>query len=97
MTVGGSFSGVKWRGRETDHSYSSSVEVKMKELYLCSTHIPSWRGKGKLYLFYLLHILTAIKNARHPAGRILTQYSMSKQLYILGYDNIFQIRDGVDK
>jgi hypothetical protein len=38
-------SGVKWPGREADHSPPSSAEVKeCVELYLHSTNTPSWLG-----------------------------------------------------
>ena len=46
----GSFPWIKRSGREVDHSCLSSVEVK---LFFCSLYMPSWRGYGKLYLFYL--------------------------------------------
>jgi hypothetical protein len=37
--------GVKWPGREADHSLPSSAEVKeCVELYLHSPNMPSWRG-----------------------------------------------------
>jgi hypothetical protein len=37
--------GVKWPGREADHSPPSSAEVKeLVELYLHSLNTPSWRG-----------------------------------------------------
>jgi hypothetical protein len=37
--------GVKWPGREADHSPPSSAEVKeWEELYLHSPNTPSWRG-----------------------------------------------------
>jgi hypothetical protein len=37
--------GVKWQGREADHSPPSSAEVKeWLELYIHSPNTPSWRG-----------------------------------------------------
>jgi hypothetical protein len=37
--------GVKWSGREADHSPSSSAEVKeCVEMYLHSPNTPSWHG-----------------------------------------------------
>jgi hypothetical protein len=49
--------GVKWPGREADHSHPSSHEVKeWVELYFYSSNTPSWRGAhlqkagGQLYL-----------------------------------------------
>jgi hypothetical protein len=42
---GAVFLGVKWPGREADHSPPSSAEVKESvELYLHSSSTPSWRG-----------------------------------------------------
>jgi hypothetical protein len=41
----GSVPGVKWLGREADHSPPSGAEVKeYVELYLHSSNMPSWRG-----------------------------------------------------
>jgi hypothetical protein len=41
----GSFRGVKWPGREADHSPPSSAEVKdCVEIYFHSPNTPSWRG-----------------------------------------------------
>jgi hypothetical protein len=52
--------GVKWPGREANHSPPSSAEVKERvELYLHSPNTPSWRGaqlggaQGQLYIFLL--------------------------------------------
>jgi hypothetical protein len=51
--------GVKWPGREADHSPPSSVEVKeCVELYLYSPSTPAWRGAqlkhmDRLYTCYL--------------------------------------------
>jgi hypothetical protein len=36
--------GVKWPGREADHSPPSSAEVECVELYLHFPNMPSWRG-----------------------------------------------------
>jgi hypothetical protein len=37
--------GIKWLGREADHSPPSSAEIKeWVELYLHSSNTPSWRG-----------------------------------------------------
>jgi hypothetical protein len=37
--------GVKWPGREAEHSPPSSAEIKeCVELYLHSPNTPSWRG-----------------------------------------------------
>jgi hypothetical protein len=37
--------GVKWQGREADHSPPSSAQVKERvELYIHSPNTPSWRG-----------------------------------------------------
>jgi len=37
--------GVKWLGREADHSSPSSAEAKeCVDLYLCFPNTPSWRG-----------------------------------------------------
>jgi hypothetical protein len=44
MCTGGSFPGVKWPGREADHSPPSSADVKdCVELYLHSSNTSSWR------------------------------------------------------
>jgi hypothetical protein len=49
--------GVKWPGRDADHSPPSSAEVKGVKLYLHSPNTPLWRGaqfknkaQGQLYL-----------------------------------------------
>jgi len=72
----GSFSGVKWPGREAEHSHSSSAEVKNERDILLphTSSFMAWIGRTLPVL--LLHIFTLIKNVRHPAGRLLTQYSM---------------------
>jgi hypothetical protein len=45
MGIRDSFPGVKWPGREANHSPPSSVDVKESvELHLYSTNKPSWRG-----------------------------------------------------
>jgi len=36
--------GVKWPGREADHSPSSAEVKNTSELYLHSSNTPSWRG-----------------------------------------------------
>jgi hypothetical protein len=42
-------------GRDVDHSPLSSAEVKYEqELYLLSSHAPSWRVAEHLYFFFLL-------------------------------------------
>jgi hypothetical protein len=44
MGTGVSFPGVKWPGREADHSPPSSAGVKERvELYFHSPNTPSWR------------------------------------------------------
>jgi hypothetical protein len=55
--------GIKWLGREVDHSPPSTAEVKKwVELYLHFPNTPSWRGAqlkealGKLYIFLVLYI-----------------------------------------
>jgi hypothetical protein len=40
----GSFLGVKWPGRETDHSPSTSAQVKKKWIYISTPHMPSWHS-----------------------------------------------------
>jgi hypothetical protein len=54
--------GVKRPGREADHSYPSSADVKeWVELYLHSPSTPSWRGAqlkkalGQLYLYRYIY------------------------------------------
>jgi hypothetical protein len=58
MGVKGSFLGVKWLGREADHSPPSSAEVKNAWSYTCTPLVgPPWRGaqlkkaQGQLYLY----------------------------------------------
>jgi hypothetical protein len=61
MGTDGSFPGGKGRpGRDTDHSSSSSAEVKYEyELYVLSPHVPPWHVAGQLYFFtfYLLNYM----------------------------------------
>jgi hypothetical protein len=59
MGTRGSFLGVKWPGREADHSPPSSAEViEWVELYLHSPNTNSWRGAQLKhrdnFTFYLL-------------------------------------------
>jgi hypothetical protein len=56
------YPGVKWPGREVDHSPPSSAEVKMVALYF---HSPSWHS-AKLFKykenFYLYNIILITEN-----------------------------------
>jgi hypothetical protein len=59
--------GVKWPGREANHSPPSSAEVKeCVELYVHSPNTPSWRGiqlkkaQGQLYLISSLPCLLLV-------------------------------------
>jgi hypothetical protein len=43
--VQGSLSpGVKWPGREADHSPPASAEAKKIRIYTCTPHSPSWHS-----------------------------------------------------
>jgi hypothetical protein len=44
MGTGGSFPGVKWQGREADHSPPSSAEVKKGGAIPPLTHMSSWHN-----------------------------------------------------
>jgi hypothetical protein len=60
MGTGGTFPGGKARpGRDADHSPPSHAEVANEELYLLSTHAPSWRVVGQLltdsFTWYLVY------------------------------------------
>ena len=46
--------GIKWPGREADHSPSSSAEVKNEWSYTSIPHSASWQEQQQLY-FYLTH------------------------------------------
>jgi hypothetical protein len=58
--------GVKWPGREADHSPPSSAEVKERvQLHLHFPNTPSWRGaqlkKAQRQLYLYLNLYDAIK------------------------------------
>jgi len=44
MGTGNSFPGIKWPGREYDHSLSSSAELRMRGAIPPLFQMSSWRG-----------------------------------------------------
>jgi hypothetical protein len=44
MGIWGSLGGVKWAGREADHSLPPSAEVKNEWSYTSTPNAPWWRG-----------------------------------------------------
>jgi hypothetical protein len=79
MGTGGPFPGGKARPRrDADHSPPTSAEVKYEwELYLLSSHVPSWRVAGQLYLLKFESIFHIQCKCHHVSWRMSTRTLVS--------------------
>jgi hypothetical protein len=98
MGTRGSYAGIKWPGREADHSSPSSAEVKNAWSYTSTPHTSSWCGALSSTGTTLLYLLTydaevttageapASDLGRRPAGFPQFPMQMLRWDLTIGYD-----------